>query len=149
MAGAIDGDIFMRFEALLSAFNRIWQTQEEIKRKRAMEEDSLYVNKYVISMGKQDPFGNISIEIFNRFFSSSRTRCATEDEEEIINQEIEMVFPNYAEADFSEFIQSATLEKIKEKTPSSTKPHKDILIEEDLKLIAESFIATMFKYSRY
>lgn len=82
-------------------------------------------------------------------FVCFRTRCATEDEEEIINQEIETVFPNYAEADFGEFIQSATLEQVKKKPQSQTKTVKDVLIEDDLKFIGDMFIDTMYKYSRY
>lgn len=41
----------------------------------------------------------------------TKTKCVTEDEEEIVNQEIEQMFPNYVDDDFGELIQSATLEQ--------------------------------------
>lgn len=77
-----------------------------------------------------------------------RTRCATENEEETAEREIETIFPNYAENDFSEFIQNATLEQVQQKRLPPTKSHQDILIEDDLKFIGDIFIEIMFKYSR-
>lgn len=42
---SLNGDIFHKFEATVAVINQMWQKQEEIKRKRAIEEESLYVNK--------------------------------------------------------------------------------------------------------
>lgn len=36
---------FKKFSSALGVFNQIWRDQEETKRKRAIEEDSLYINK--------------------------------------------------------------------------------------------------------
>lgn len=43
----MNGKIFEQLEMLLNHFNQMWKKQEEIKRARAIEEASLYVNKYV------------------------------------------------------------------------------------------------------
>lgn len=36
---------FAEFNAVLSRFNGVWQKQEELRRKRIAEEESLYVTK--------------------------------------------------------------------------------------------------------
>lgn len=41
----MNAKIFEQFEMLLNHFNKMWKKQEEIKRTRAIEEESLYVNK--------------------------------------------------------------------------------------------------------
>lgn len=120
VSGAINESNFRKFDATLSVFNQIWKRQEETKRKRAIEEDSLYVTK---------------------------TKCATEDEEEIVNQEIEQMFPSYVDDDFGEFIQSATLEQVIKK-PVPTAKAQDVLSDDDLKFICETFVDIMSKYSR-
>lgn len=121
VSGAINESNFRKFDATLSVFNQIWKRQEETKRKRAIEEESLYVNK---------------------------TKCVTEDEEEIVNQEIEQMFPNYVDDDFGEFIQSATLEQVVKKPTTNAKAQTDILTDDDLKFICETFNDIMNKYSR-
>lgn len=121
VSGAINEANFRKFDATLSVFNQIWKRQEETKRKRAIEEESLYVNK---------------------------TKCVTEDEEEIVNQEIEQMFPSYVDDDFGEFIQNATLEQVIKKPTQNPKTQMDILRDEDLKFICETFIDIMHKYSR-
>lgn len=45
VAKEISADTFASFDATLNAFNQIWKKQEELRRKKAMEEESLYVNK--------------------------------------------------------------------------------------------------------
>lgn len=121
IAQTIDGQSFGQFEMLFQHFNGLWKKQEEIKRAKAIEEESLYVNK---------------------------TRCVTEDEEEIIDREIETIFPNFAESDFAEFIQNATLEQVKVKPVQQSKTHQDIMSDVDLTFIGDQFIEIMFKYSR-
>lgn len=121
VSGAINESNFRKFNATLSVFNQIWKKQEETKRKRAIEEESLYVNK---------------------------TKCVTEDEEEIVNQEIEQMFPNYVDDDFGEFIQSATLEQVIKKSAPVAKAPTDVSNADDLKFICETFIDIMNKYSR-
>lgn len=80
-------------------------------------------------------------------FKFHRTRCADENEEEITDQEIETLFPNYATADFGEFIQNPSLESQKE-VATKPKPVQDLLTDEDLKFIGDVFIDIMFKYSQ-
>lgn len=45
VAQSFDERTFEKFNGILSVFNQIWRQQEEIKRQRAIEEESLYVNK--------------------------------------------------------------------------------------------------------
>lgn len=82
--------------------------------------------------------------IFIRF----RTRCTDEDEEEITEQEIQTMFPNYANTDFSEFIHNPTLESVKKEVPAKPKPVQDLLTDDDLKFVGDVFIDIMFKYSK-
>lgn len=80
-----------------------------------------------------------------------RTRCATEDEEHIIAEEIENMFPNSVEDDFGEFIQNATLEQIikkKQRNGAADPKNSNILNDEDFRLICEMFTDIMFKYAR-
>lgn len=79
-----------------------------------------------------------------------RTRCADENEDEITDEEIQTMFPNYATADFGEFIQNPTLESNSNQKESVTKttPTPNLLTDEDLKFIGDMFIDIMFKYSR-
>lgn len=61
------------------------------------------------------------------------------------------MFPNYVEDDFGEFIQNATLEQIvkkKPKDPATDLRKQDILNDDDIKLICETFIEIMLKYAR-
>lgn len=78
-----------------------------------------------------------------------RTRCADENEEEITENEIEMMFPNYASTDFGEFIELPSLETTKKEPTPQSKPPQDLLTDDDLRFIGDMFIDTMFKYSRY
>lgn len=77
-----------------------------------------------------------------------RTRCTDENEEEITENEIEMMFPNYASTDFGEFIEQPSLETNKKEPMTQPKPPQDLLTDDDLKFIGDMFIDTMFKYSR-
>lgn len=45
VTGGVDEIVFKKFDATLNVFNQIWKKQEEMKRQRAIEEESLYVNK--------------------------------------------------------------------------------------------------------
>lgn len=121
VAQTIDKQSFEQFELAFQYFNDLWKRQEETRRRKAAEEESLYVNK---------------------------TRCVTENEDEVIDREIETIFPNYAESDFAEFIQNATLEQVKVKPVQTTKTHQDILNEKDLGFLGDQFIEIMCNYSR-
>lgn len=79
-----------------------------------------------------------------------RTRCADENEEEITEEEIQTLFPNYATTDFGEFIQNPTLESNpKQSLPLKPKQTQDLLTDDDLKFVGDVFIDIMFKYSRW
>ncbi|KAJ6642455.1 hypothetical protein Bhyg_07404, partial [Pseudolycoriella hygida] len=118
----LSAEMFSKFDSVLNISNMIWMEQEEAKRKKIAEEESLYVHK---------------------------THCATEDEEEIILGEIEKMFPTDVDNDFGEFIQSETLEKIvKKSTPKKLMATSDVLSMEDMKLLCMSFIGMMTKFSR-
>lgn len=79
-----------------------------------------------------------------------RTRCETEDEEEVILAEIEKMFPTDVDTDFGEFIQSDSLEKIVKKSiPKEASKSSDILSPEDMKLLCTSFINIMQNFSRF
>lgn len=45
ISGAIDISMFQQFDVIVDSFNRMWKHQEEIKRNRSIEEESLYVKK--------------------------------------------------------------------------------------------------------
>lgn len=79
-----------------------------------------------------------------------RTRCATEDEEEIISNEIQQLFPNHVEDDFGEFIQADTLEQVTRNKPSqaSLKKANDILLDGDVKLVCDSFVDILQNFAR-
>ncbi|XP_031637557.1 midasin [Contarinia nasturtii] len=121
ISGSISDSSFQQFDLTIGSFNKMWKQQEEIKRAKSIEEESLYVKK---------------------------TRCADEDEEEITEQEIETMFPNYATTDFGEFVQYANLEDAdKKESPVKPKPPQDLLTDDDLKFVGDVFIDIMHKYS--
>lgn len=88
------------------------------------------------------------LELMIKHFCFCRTRCADENEEEITEQEIQTMFPNYATTDFGEFIQNPTLETNQIETAPKPNPVSNLLTDEDLKFIGDLFIDIMFKYSR-
>lgn len=85
---------------------------------------------------------------FYYHFLLHRTRCVDEDEEEITEEEIQTLFPNYATTDFGEFIENPSLESNSKETAVKPKPDQDLLTDDDLKFIGDIFIDVMFKYSR-
>lgn len=80
-----------------------------------------------------------------------RTRCATEDEEEVISNEIQQLFPNHVEDDFGEFIQADTLEQVTRNKPSAANAKKqfEIMADDDIKLVCDTFITILQNYARY
>ncbi|XP_037035796.1 midasin isoform X2 [Bradysia coprophila] len=122
ISGDVSLDSFSKYDSVLNICNMIWMEQEELKRKKLAEEESLYVHK---------------------------THCETEDEEEVILSEIEKMFPTDVDNDFGEFIQSNTLEKIiKKAVPKKSNKSLDILSMEDMKLLCKSFVDITNKFSR-
>lgn len=63
-------------------------------------------------------------------------------------QEIVTMFPNYAVADFGEFIENPTLESDKKEAPVKPKSNQDLLTDDDLKFVGDVFLDVMFKYSK-
>jgi midasin len=106
---------FKAYDAILNVCNQIWQKQENLKRKRQAEEDSLYVTK---------------------------TKCLEEDEETVKLREIAEIFPNYAEDDFDEFLQNDTLEQVI-KIDKAKKTAPEIVGNDDYKIIADFFTTLM------
>lgn len=43
--GTMDSNTFGQFDLTVGSFNQMWKQQEEIKRAKSLEEDSLYVKK--------------------------------------------------------------------------------------------------------
>jgi midasin len=114
-SGNMTNDEFGKFDHVLNIFNQLWQKQEENKRKRQLEEDSLYVTK---------------------------TKCAEEDEEIVKLREISQFFPDHSNEDFSDFLQSNTLDQVV-KDESKTKKLADVIQDEEYKLIGNFFITLM------
>lgn len=107
--------LFEKFDTILNICNQLWQSQEDEKRRRQIEEDSLYVTK---------------------------TKCLDVDEETSKIQEIAEIFPDNSENDFWEFIQNDTLEKV-DKISKPKDNAKNVISDEDYKLIGEFFISLM------
>lgn len=115
VSGKLAPESFRNVDSILNVCNQMWQKQEELKRKRQAEEDSLYITK---------------------------TKCKEEDEEAVKIREIAEIFPNYAEEDFNEFLQNDTLEQVVKAETSIKKAH-DIVGIEDFKVIGDYFMALM------
>ena len=115
VTGKVSRKSFHSFDDILNVCNQMWQKQEELKRKRQAEEDSLYI---------------------------TQTKCLEEDEETVKLREIAAIFPNYAEEDFNEFLQNETLEQIT-KAEKNSKKLQDIVGSDDYKIIGDYFIALM------
>lgn len=47
IGSSITDDVFEQFNVILQMFNGIWQKQEEIRKQRILDEENLYVTKYV------------------------------------------------------------------------------------------------------
>lgn len=45
LSGTIDRDTFHQMEEAICSFYKMWEQQEEIKRAKSIEEESLYVKK--------------------------------------------------------------------------------------------------------
>lgn len=45
LSGCINPSTFEQFDSTVSSFNKMWKQQEEIKRAKSIEEESLYVKK--------------------------------------------------------------------------------------------------------
>uniref|UniRef100_A0A182WJD3 Midasin n=1 Tax=Anopheles minimus TaxID=112268 RepID=A0A182WJD3_9DIPT len=111
---------FTELDRIVNVCNQVWQKQENLRRKRQAEEDSLYLTK---------------------------SHCDEESEEIIAQREISEMFPSYVDDDFAEFIQNDTLEQIIKASEQKDKP-ADTIGDEDYALICESFIKLMAKYTR-
>ncbi|KAG5680585.1 hypothetical protein PVAND_010082 [Polypedilum vanderplanki] len=115
LVGKFDLKIFNKFDSILNFCNQLWQKQEELKRKKQIEEDSLYVTK---------------------------TKCAQEDDEIVKALEISEIFPENTDNDFNEFIQQETLEQIPILN-KALKKNIEIITHGDYNLIGNFFISFM------
>lgn len=50
ISGSISPIVFQQFDLTVASFNQMWKQQEEIKRAKSLEEESLYVKKYVVNL---------------------------------------------------------------------------------------------------
>lgn len=106
-------ELFKSFDEILNVCNQVWQKQEETRRKKQIEEDSLYITK---------------------------TKCAEDDEETIKQREIEEIFPETTN-DFFEYSRKDTLEQVK--VVEKKKKFVDFISDDDYKLIGDFFINLM------
>ncbi|GAB0090345.1 Midasin [Sergentomyia squamirostris] len=112
----ISKDATTNIDNIFKTFSKMWQIQEDEKRKKKIEEESLYVTKI---------------------------KCQTEDEDEMIREEIDMNFPTSVAEDFGDLLQNDTLEKIHTKKVSSSQVCKETITSDDVKIIATSFLKLM------
>jgi midasin len=109
----LNPDLFKKFDEILNICNQVWQKQEETRRKKQIEEDSLYITK---------------------------TKCVEDDEETVKQREIEEIFPETTN-DFFEYSRKDTLEQVK--VVEKKKKFVDIITDDDYKLIGDFFINLM------
>ncbi|XP_065367345.1 midasin [Calliphora vicina] len=120
----INQELFAEFDFAFNIINQVWQREEELRRQKQKEDESLYLTK---------------------------TRCADEDEEMQELQEIDEVFPTTIHEDFGDFIQEDTLEKViklDSKKIQKTKKDTTIVQEKDYEFIAKNFVEILVKSSR-
>lgn len=83
-------------------------------------------------------------------FDFLRTHCETVNEDQVILEEIEKVFPTNVQNDFGEFIEEKSSDEIiKKATPKKSDKTLDVLSMEDMKFLCKSFIDIMNKFSRF
>lgn len=111
--GYFNNELFKSFDEILNICNQVWQKQEETRRKKQIEEDSMYITK---------------------------TKCLEDDEETVKQREIEEIFPETTN-DFFEYSRKDTLEQVK--VVEKKKKFVDIITDEDYKLIGDFFINLM------
>lgn len=88
-------------------------------------------------------------QVFFLFYTPNyRTQCRTENETIENDREIKFLFPNYAAADFGEFIHEMNLEQNDLKTPLDVGENHEIIGEDDLKFAVDAFISMMFNHTR-
>ncbi|XP_065084393.1 midasin [Ochlerotatus camptorhynchus] len=122
LRGGIGEEEFVDLDKIVNVCNQVWQKQENLRRKKQAEEDSLYQTK---------------------------SHCEEEDEEVIAQREIVELFPNYVDEDFADFIQNDTLEQvIKKDSVKKNQKLVETISGEDYTLICESFIYLMNKFSK-
>lgn len=120
----INQEFFAEFDFAFNIINQVWQREEELRRQKQKEDESLYLTK---------------------------TKCEEEDEEMLELQEINEVFPTALQEDFGDFVQEDTLEKVIKldtKKLQKTKKVSHIVQEHDYAFIAKNFIDIMVKNSQ-
>ncbi|XP_062552715.1 midasin [Armigeres subalbatus] len=122
LRGEIGAEEFVNLDKIVNVCNQVWQKQENLRRKKQAEDDSLYQTK---------------------------SHCDEEDEETVAQREIVDLFPNYVDEDFADFIQNDTLEQvIKKDTVKKNQKLMETISGDDYTLICESFIYLMSKFSK-
>lgn len=108
------------FNCLFDWYNKTWQKYEELRKKKQAEDDSLYVTK---------------------------TKCSEQNEDDLNQDEINRIFPNYVEKDFGDFIENDTLEKV-DKLKDAGTGSVDVFGAEDHKFLCENFIYLMNQFMK-
>ncbi|XP_063699493.1 midasin [Culicoides brevitarsis] len=119
IAGEVDLETFTKLKDVLELGCKMWEKQEQMKKQKKEEEDSLYVTK---------------------------THCEDEPEEAVAEREIAEIFPTFNEEDFADFIQRDTLEKITKVDTKKIKNVVETLGPAETKLLAETFIILMTRF---
>lgn len=120
----LNQELFTEFEFSLNIINKVWQREEEERRQKQMENESLYL---------------------------TRTKCQEENEELQELQEINENFPTAIQEDFGDFIKEDTLEKVMKlhkKNTMKTKKDFTVLQENDYIFIAKVFIDILVKHTQ-
>lgn len=131
---------FGNLEIVLNIFNKFWKRQEELRKRKLLEDQSLYVNRYAKCLC----FFSFNL-IYLFFFFQYRVHCDDEPEEETILREIQNMFPTNVEDDFGEFMQEATLEQTTKNQNKTTNSIVlcDYLDFDDYKMIYDIFLSLM------
>ncbi|KAM7344790.1 midasin [Cochliomyia hominivorax] len=120
----INQELFAEFDFAFNIINQIWQREEELRKQKQKEDESLYLTK---------------------------TKCEEEDDEMLELKEINEVFPTSLQEDFGDFVQEDTLEKViklDSKKSKITTKYVNVVQESDYTFIAKSFIDIMVKKSQ-
>ena len=124
ISSRINQELFEEFNFTFNIINQVWQQEEELRRQKQKEDESLYQTK---------------------------TKCEEENEEDQELREINELFPTSIEDDFADFMQEDTLEKVmklNKKKETNTKNLSIIVQENDYTFIAKMFTDILVKHTK-
>ncbi|TMW44441.1 hypothetical protein DOY81_010473 [Sarcophaga bullata] len=124
ISSRINQELFEEFNFTFNIINQVWQQEEELRRQKQKEDESLYQTK---------------------------TKCEEENEEDQELREINELFPTSIEDDFADFVQEDTLEKVmklNKKKEINMKKDAIIVQENDYTFIAKMFTEILVKHTK-